>query len=127
MLKDNSVPLLWLTLMHDVSIISCLQLFAWWTENVTFRTLEKGELKKKCYHFFHFLRFVPLVVAFLVSPVSLLIACYLGLSKLCRLSSTFAIMSRSVRNIWPSCLNMSRNLLNTHHLAINCLFIIQFI
>lgn len=56
---------------------------------------------KKCYRFLHFLRFVPLVVVvfFLVSPVSLLFACYLGLSKLCRLSSTFAIMSRSVRNI----------------------------
>lgn len=43
MLKDNSVPLLWLTLMH---IISGLQLFTWWTERVTLRTLGKGALKK---------------------------------------------------------------------------------
>lgn len=127
MWKDNSVPQLWLALMHDVSIISCLQLFAWWPENVTFRTLEKGALKKML-TLFPFFKICSISCCFfLVSPVSLLFACYLGLSKLCRLSSTFAIMSRSVRNVWPCRLNMSRNLLNANHMAINCLFIIQFI
>lgn len=76
MWKDNSVPQLWLALMHDVSIISCLQLFAWWPKNVTFRTLEKGALKKML-TLFPFFKICSISCCFFFSQSSQSVICLL--------------------------------------------------